>query len=53
MNFEANLIFLIKPFFPNDQKDMTKTELSSERKELLRWNKNHFSWFLKNFQLSK
>ena len=26
MNFEANLIFLIKPFFQHDQKIMTKTK---------------------------
>ena len=36
MHFEANLIFLIKQFFLHDQKVVTKTEISRERKELLR-----------------
>ena len=36
MNFEINLISLIKPFFQHDQKLMTKTEISRERKKLLR-----------------
>ena len=30
MNFKVNLIFLIKPFFPQDQKVVTKT--SSKQK---------------------
>ena len=51
MNFEVNLIFLIKPFFPHDQKVVTRTWISWERKELLRWNKKHFSSFLKEFFL--
>ena len=34
MNFEINLIFLIKSFFLHDQKVFIK--------ELLRWNKKHF-----------
>ena len=38
-----NAIFLIKPFFINDQKVNTKIKLSWERKELLRWNKKQFS----------
>ena len=36
MNFEINFIFLIEPFFLQDQKAMTKTKISLERKELLR-----------------
>ena len=38
-----NAIFLMKPFFINDQKVNTKIKLSWERKELLRWNKKQFS----------
>ena len=53
MDFEINLIFLIKPFFLQDPKVMAKTEISWERKELLRSNKKHLSSFLKGFQLSK
>ena len=53
MDFETNLIFLIEPVFLHDQKIMTKTYISWEWKELLRWNKKHFSSFLKGFQLSK
>ena len=36
MNFEVNLILLIKPFSLHDQKVVTKTEISTEWKELLR-----------------
>ena len=53
MDFEINYIFLIEPFFLHDQKVMTKTQISWEWKELLRWNKKDFSSFLKGFQLSK
>ena len=53
MNFEVNLIFLIKLFFMHDQNAVTKTEISRERKKLLRQNKKHFSSFLKGFQSSK
>ena len=53
MNFEVNLIFLIKLFFLHDQKVVTKSKISWERKELLRWNKKHFSSFLKGFESSK
>ena len=42
MNFEVDLIFLVKPFFLHDQKVVTKTKISWERKELLRFKK-HFS----------
>ena len=37
----------------NDQKVKTKTKISWERKEVLRWNKKYFSSFLKDFQLPK
>ena len=39
--------------FIQAQKLKTKTETSWEWNELLRWNKKHFSSFLKGFQLSK
>ena len=51
VNFEIIfLIFLIRPFFY-----LTKMSRQKfwEWKELLRWNKNHFSSFLKGSQLSK
>ena len=35
MNFEINLMFLIKPFFLHGQKVMTKTFIFREQKELL------------------
>ena len=50
INFEINLIFLIKPFFLQDQKDKTKNLTSSERKELLRWNKKDFSSLMKGYR---
>ena len=53
MNFEFNLFFPIKAFFLFDQNVVTKTEISWEWKELLKWNKKHFSSFLKGFQSSK
>ena len=53
MIFEVNVIFLIKPFFLHNRRVVKKTEISCERKELLRWNKNHFLLFLKGFQSSK
>ena len=43
----------IQAVFRYDQKFKTKIELSWEREELLRWNKKHFSSFLKDFQLPK
>ena len=36
--------------FFHDQKFRTKTEISQEGKKLFRWNKNHFSSFLKDVQ---
>ena len=45
MGFENNLIVLTKSFFWDEQKIMTRTKISSEQKELLRWNKKHFHHF--------
>ena len=53
MNFEVNLIFLVKPFFLHNWKVVRKTGISWERKELLRWNRKHFPLLLKGFQSSK
>ena len=53
INFELNLIFLTKPTFLHDQKVKTKMSISWEQKELLIWNKKHFSWLLKGFRWSK
>ena len=39
--------------FLHDQKAKTKIWIYWERKELLRWNKKHFSSILKGFQLQK
>ena len=52
MNFEIDLIFLIKPFFLHDQKDMIKLDYL-QQKEFLRWNKKHSLSFLKDVQWSK
>ena len=50
VNFEVNFIFLIKPFFCMTKKSRKKY---LENKQLLRWNKTHYSSFLKVFQLPK
>ena len=47
MNSEAYFTSLIKPFFLHDQKVVTKTKISWEQKELLRWNKKQFFNMLK------
>ena len=58
ITFESNLNFLIKPFSYMTEKIRTKTQssrerkISRERKKLLRWNKKHFSSFLKEFHWS-
>ena len=49
INFEINLIFLTKPFFLHDQNVKTKIYIYWEQNELLRWNKKHFSSFIKSF----
>ena len=49
-NFEINLTFLMKLFFYMIQKSRQKV-LSWKQKELLRWNKMHFSSILRDFQL--
>ena len=46
MNFEVSLIDLIKPFFLHDQNVLKKSQISWERKELLRWNEKYFSSFI-------
>ena len=52
INFEINLISLIKPFFYMTKKSRQKFKyLENVKKELLRWNKKQFSSFLKIFQL--
>ena len=52
MNFEINLIFLIKPFFSTQPKSHDKNlSILNKGKELLRLNKKHFlKSFLKGFQ---
>ena len=50
MSFAVNLIFLLKLFFLYDQKAMTKTLISLDQKEPLRWNKKCFSPFSKGIQ---
>ena len=53
MNFEVNLIFLIKLFFLYDQNVVVKSSISLEQKKLLRRNKKCFSSFLKGFFVGK
>ena len=53
INFEINLIFLINSVFLHDQKVKTKIYITWEQKENLRWNKKHFSSFLKSFHWKK
>lgn len=45
--------FLVKPFFKLTQNSGQKMLISQERKQLLIWNKTHFSSFLKGFQCSE
>ena len=52
IKYEISLIFLIKPFL-YIPKSPAKTWIFWKQKELFRWNKNHFSSFLKDFQLPK
>ena len=47
--FESILNFLNKLFFLNEQNVKTKIQISSERKEFLKWNKKHFLSFLQSF----
>ena len=53
INFETNVIFLIKLFFLHDQKVKIKIQISWTRKELLRRNKKPFSSHFKGFHWSK
>ena len=46
VNFEINLIFLIKLLFLHKQRVGIKIQICWRRKNLLRWNKEHFSSFL-------
>ena len=50
INFEIYLSFLTKPFSSMTKSSEQKTEISQEGKKLFRWNKNHFSSFLKDVQ---
>ena len=53
INFEINLIFLIKQLFYMTKKSRQKVKYLEKEKKLLRWNKNYFSSILKDFQLPK
>ena len=48
INFEINLIFLIKSFFYMAKKSRQKLKYR-EKKELSRWNKEHSSLILQGF----
>ena len=51
INFETYRRFLIKPFYYITKNIRTKIEIPYEQKELLRWNKMHYSSFLKDVQV--
>ena len=53
INFEINLIFLIKPFSYMTEKSQDKNLQIWEQKELLTWSEKHFSSFLKAFHRSR
>ena len=53
MNFEVKLIFLIKLFFLHNQNALTKTRISWERENLLRWNKKTFSIIFKGLSIKQ
>ena len=53
INFEINLIFLIKPFSYMTEKSQDKNLQIWEQKELLTWSEKHFSSFLKAFHQSR
>ena len=50
--FHFHLFFWIWKVWKGREK-ITKIWISRERKELFRWNKKHFSWFLKGYRLVK
>ena len=52
INFEINLIFLIKPFFYMTQKSKQKVKYLEDQKSL-GWNKKYFLSFLNGFYWSK
>ena len=49
INFEINLICIIKLFFLHGQDVKTKIWISWKWKELIKWNKSHFHQFQKLF----
>ena len=49
MNFEINVILLLKTFALDDQKIKTKIQYSWEWKEFSSWNENHFSSYIEGF----
>ena len=51
INFKDELNFLIKPFFFKTKNSGQKILISRDQRELLRWNRTHFSKFLKGIQL--
>ena len=53
ISFEINLIFLIQLFFYITKNSKQKGKYLEKKKELLKWNKKHFSSVLKGFQWSK
>ena len=53
INFEVNLIFLIKSFFCMTKMSRQKFKYIENEKKLLRWNKKYFLSFLNGFQLPK
>ena len=53
INFEINLIFLIKPFSYMTKKSQDKNLQIWEQKELLKWSEKRFSSFLKAFHRSR
>ena len=52
INFEINLVFLIKPFFLRNQRSRQKFKYL-EKEKIFFWNKKHFSLFLRGFQSPK
>ena len=53
MNFEINLIFLIKPFFLHEQTVMIKTNISWEWRELLIWKKKKIFFIVKELSMKQ
>ena len=56
INFKIYLESSSKAMTDKEKKgedENTKTWISRERKELFRWNKKHFPWFLKGYHFVK